>query len=36
MKFGLMSPNKGRPFGDANLLVELAVSAEQSGWEGFF
>lgn len=36
MKFGLMLPNKGRPYGDANLLVELALSAEQAGWEGFF
>lgn len=36
MKFGLMLPNKGRPYGDPNLLVELAVSAEQAGWEGFF
>jgi len=36
MKFGLMLPNKGRPYGEANLLVELAVSAEQAGWEGFF
>jgi hypothetical protein len=36
MKFGLMLPNKGHPYGDANLLVELAVIAEQAGWEGFF
>jgi alkanesulfonate monooxygenase SsuD/methylene tetrahydromethanopterin reductase-like flavin-dependent oxidoreductase (luciferase family) len=36
MKFGLMLPNKGRPYGDGNLLVELALSAEQAGWEGFF
>ncbi len=36
MKFGLMLPNKGRPYGDANLLMELALSAEQAGWEGFF
>lgn len=36
MKFGLMLPNKGRVYGDVNLLVELAVSAEQAGWEGFF
>ena len=36
MKFGLMLPNKGRSYGDANLLVELAFSAEQAGWEGFF
>lgn len=36
MKFGLMLPNKGYSYGDANLLVELALSAEQAGWEGFF
>jgi alkanesulfonate monooxygenase SsuD/methylene tetrahydromethanopterin reductase-like flavin-dependent oxidoreductase (luciferase family) len=36
MKFALMLPNKGRPYGDANLLVELALSAEQAGWQGFF
>ena len=36
MKFGLMLPNKGRHYGDASLLVELALSAEQAGWEGFF
>lgn len=36
MKFGLMLPNKGRVYGDANLLVELACTAEQAGWEGFF
>ena len=31
MKFGLMLPNKGRLYGDPNLLLELAVSAEQAG-----
>ena len=36
MKFGLMLPNKGYPYGDPHLLLELAVSAEQAGWEGFF
>jgi alkanesulfonate monooxygenase SsuD/methylene tetrahydromethanopterin reductase-like flavin-dependent oxidoreductase (luciferase family) len=36
MKFGLMLPNKGRSYGDVNSLVELAISAEQAGWEGFF
>ena len=36
MKFGLMLPNKGRWYGEANRLVELAISAEQAGWEGFF
>ncbi len=36
MHFGLMLPNKGRPYGDASLLLDLALSAEQAGWEGFF
>lgn len=36
MKFGLMLPNKGYPYGDPHLLLELAVRAEQAGWEGFF
>jgi alkanesulfonate monooxygenase SsuD/methylene tetrahydromethanopterin reductase-like flavin-dependent oxidoreductase (luciferase family) len=36
MKFGLMLPNKGKNYGDINLLVELALSAGQAGWEGFF
>lgn len=36
MRFGLMLPNKGRVYGDVNLLVELACTAEQAGWEGFF
>lgn len=36
MKYGLMLPNKGRSYGDVNLLVELAISAEQAGWDGFF
>lgn len=36
MKFGLMLPNKGRTYGDASLLIELAEMAEESGWEGFF
>ncbi len=31
-----MLPNKSRPYGDANLLLELALSVEQTGWEGFF
>ncbi len=35
MKFGLYLPNFG-PFGDARRLVDLAVSAEDSGWDGFF
>ncbi len=28
-------PNVG-PFGDPSLLVELAVAAEEHGWDGFF
>ena len=36
MKFGLMLPNKGHPYGNPQLLLELAVQAEQAGWEGFF
>jgi len=36
MKYGLMLPNKGSPYGDANLLIDLALKAEAAGWEGFF
>lgn len=36
MKFGLMIPNKGRPYGDADVLIELANLADRSGWQGFF
>jgi hypothetical protein len=36
LKFGLMLPNRGRNFGDATLLVELAITAEAAGWDGFF
>jgi len=35
MKFGVYLPNFG-PYGDARLLSDLAVSAEQAGWDGFF
>jgi hypothetical protein len=35
MKFGLYLPNFG-PYGDARTLAELAASAEQVGWDGFF
>lgn len=31
MKFGLMLPNKGRPYGDADVLIELANLADQAG-----
>jgi len=36
MKFGLMLPNTGRSYGNPSLLLELANSAEQAGWDGFF
>ena len=36
MNFGLMLPNKGRPYGDADVLIGLASLADQSGWQGFF
>ena len=36
MKFGLMLPNKGRPYGDPGVLLDLAESAEEAGWDGFF
>jgi hypothetical protein len=35
MKYGLYVPNFGA-FGDARLLGEMASTAEQSGWDGFF
>ncbi len=35
MKFGLSLPTKG-DFADIHRLVELAVQAEESGWDGFF
>jgi alkanesulfonate monooxygenase SsuD/methylene tetrahydromethanopterin reductase-like flavin-dependent oxidoreductase (luciferase family) len=35
IRFGVFLPNFG-PFGDARALGELAVAAEQSGWDGFF
>lgn len=31
MRFGLMLSNRGSLYGDANLLVEPALSAEQAG-----
>jgi len=36
MKFGLMLPNKGKLYGDPNILLELALKSESAGWEGFF
>jgi alkanesulfonate monooxygenase SsuD/methylene tetrahydromethanopterin reductase-like flavin-dependent oxidoreductase (luciferase family) len=35
MKFGLSLPNHG-DYGDIHQIIELAVLAEESGWEGFF
>ncbi|KAA3659067.1 MAG: LLM class flavin-dependent oxidoreductase [Chloroflexi bacterium] len=35
MKYGVYLPNFG-PFGDANMLANLAFDAEEAGWDGFF
>ncbi|MGY5870917.1 MAG: LLM class flavin-dependent oxidoreductase [Candidatus Thorarchaeota archaeon] len=35
MKFGISLPNFGW-FGDIDFLVEVAVEAEEAGWDGFF
>jgi alkanesulfonate monooxygenase SsuD/methylene tetrahydromethanopterin reductase-like flavin-dependent oxidoreductase (luciferase family) len=35
LKHGIFIPNFG-PFGDPHILVELAVEAERSGWDGLF
>ncbi|MDK2982477.1 MAG: hypothetical protein PWQ55_2824 [Chloroflexota bacterium] len=35
MKFGLYLPNFG-PYGDPRHLADLAVLAEEAGWDGFF
>jgi alkanesulfonate monooxygenase SsuD/methylene tetrahydromethanopterin reductase-like flavin-dependent oxidoreductase (luciferase family) len=35
MKFALDVPNSGK-YGDPSTLVALAVTAEESGWDGFF
>ncbi len=35
LRFAAGVPNVG-PFGDARLLTDLAVAAEDSGWDGFF
>ena len=35
MKYGIYLPNFG-PYGDAKTLVELAIEAEEAGWDGFF
>lgn len=36
MKFGLLLPNRGKPYGDVHLLLDLALLAEVSGWDGWF
>ena len=36
MKFGIYAPNFGNTFGNPKLVTELAVEAENSGWDGFF
>jgi alkanesulfonate monooxygenase SsuD/methylene tetrahydromethanopterin reductase-like flavin-dependent oxidoreductase (luciferase family) len=36
MKFGLLLPNRGKPYGDVHLLLDLALLAEESGWDGWF
>lgn len=36
MRFGLYVPNFGRSFGYAETLADLARTAEDSGWDGFF
>jgi alkanesulfonate monooxygenase SsuD/methylene tetrahydromethanopterin reductase-like flavin-dependent oxidoreductase (luciferase family) len=35
MKFGVYLPNFG-PYGDAQMLADLAHEAEEAGWDGFF
>ena len=32
MKFGVLLPNRGRPSGDVNLLLDVALLAEELGW----
>ena len=34
MKFGFLLPNRGRSYGEVNLLLDLAPLAEESGWDG--
>ncbi len=36
MRFGLYVPNFGKSFGYAETLADLARTAEDSGWDGFF
>ena len=35
LKTGIYLPNYG-PFGDVNTIADLAVEAENAGWDGFF
>ena len=35
MKYGVFLPNFG-PFGDAQIMANLARDAEGAGWDGFF
>jgi alkanesulfonate monooxygenase SsuD/methylene tetrahydromethanopterin reductase-like flavin-dependent oxidoreductase (luciferase family) len=35
MKFGLSLPNHG-DYGDIHRIIDLAIEAEESGWDGFF
>jgi alkanesulfonate monooxygenase SsuD/methylene tetrahydromethanopterin reductase-like flavin-dependent oxidoreductase (luciferase family) len=35
MKFGLSLPNRG-DYRDIHRMVELALLAEEAGWDGFF
>lgn len=35
MRFGIAPPNWG-PFGEPRAAIELAVAAEQAGWDGYF
>jgi alkanesulfonate monooxygenase SsuD/methylene tetrahydromethanopterin reductase-like flavin-dependent oxidoreductase (luciferase family) len=35
LKFGIYLPNFG-PYGDARVLANLALDAENAGWDGFF
>ena len=35
MKFGLSLPNHG-DYGNIQRIIDLAILAEESGWDGFF
>ena len=36
LKYGTATPNVGEIFSSVNELVEMAIIAEESGWDGFF